>query len=249
MSWILETRTSMYLMEEDKFISKIDFKSTNPSGKDKLIVVDLQDWFRRIDSLGTLVRDLGRTDEPELLAEDHPGTGSDFFSKPPTQIKRTRKQSNRRTGVDIDTIVLHYTASNNDASGLFTLTDGDREASSHYLVFKNGTIYEIVPEDKKAWHAPSVNSRSIGIEHTAGVGERFTEEQEAASIKLVSYLLAKYDLPYTAVTAHKWTPQATLCPGNLFGSNGTLEEFMAWRERNFATLFPSDGSADRIMTA
>ena len=54
------------------------------------------------------------------------------------------------------------------------------EVSAHYLVDEDGTVYRLVPEEQRAWHAGlsywrgerDVNSRSIGIE-IQNPGERF----------------------------------------------------------------------------
>jgi len=71
----------------------------------------------------------------------------------------------------IKTIVLHYTVSDNERS-IKTLTTGN--VSAHYLVLDNddNKIYNLVPENERAWHAGDgsfagrtiLNDTSIGIE-------------------------------------------------------------------------------------
>ncbi|MDE4454433.1 N-acetylmuramoyl-L-alanine amidase [Psychrobacter sp. DAB_AL62B] len=71
----------------------------------------------------------------------------------------------------IKTIVLHYTVSDNDRS-IKTLTTGN--VSAHYLVLNHDDdkIYNLVPENERAWHAGDggfagrtiLNDTSIGIE-------------------------------------------------------------------------------------
>lgn len=71
----------------------------------------------------------------------------------------------------IKTIVLHYTVSDNERS-IKTLTTGD--VSAHYLILANDDdkIYNLVPENERAWHAGDggfagrtiLNDTSIGIE-------------------------------------------------------------------------------------
>lgn len=73
-------------------------------------------------------------------------------------------------------LILHYTALD-DASSLKVLTQG--QVSAHYLVMKNPplrngkpVVLQLVPEDKRAWHAGvstwngrvNLNDASIGIE-------------------------------------------------------------------------------------
>ena len=71
----------------------------------------------------------------------------------------------------IKSIVLHYTVSNN-ARSIKTLTTGN--VSAHYLILNNDDdkIYNLVPENERAWHAGNggfagrtiLNDTSIGIE-------------------------------------------------------------------------------------
>lgn len=162
------------------------------------------------------------------------------FDKPPVRWFPSQKYSSRN-GVKVNLVVCHYTVSRTAQSALDTLSkplaQGGREASAHYLIDKDGTIYQLVSELNKAWHAPNVNRRSVGIEHVAMPGERLEAKQEKASVALISYLLSKYGLRHTNITAHRWTGQATSCPGNLFGPDGSEAEFLAWRKANFGKDF------------
>lgn len=78
-------------------------------------------------------------------------------------------------------IVLHYTVSDNDRS-INLLTQG--KVSSHYLVLdkEDNKIYNLVPENERAWHAGDggfagrkiLNDTSIGIEIVnAGIQPQF----------------------------------------------------------------------------
>ena len=72
----------------------------------------------------------------------------------------------------IDTVVLHYTDMPSTATSLERLSDPLYKVSSHYLIDEDGTIYQLVAEEKRAWHAgesswqgrSKVNDFSIGIE-------------------------------------------------------------------------------------
>ncbi|QRK13586.1 N-acetylmuramoyl-L-alanine amidase [Archangium violaceum] len=120
-----------------------------------------------------------------------------------------------RNGADIDSIILHHTASNNVSSDLATLTKKGTDVSAHYLIGKDGTIYHLVDDKMAAWHAgksslhgdtsPSVNARSIGIEITNdGSGKTpFTEAQYRALEKLVPYLAKTYNVPMKNILGHK----------------------------------------------
>ena len=91
-------------------------------------------------------------------------------------------------------IVLHYTGMPDMQSALDRLTSPEAKVSAHYLVDEDGTIYRLVDESNRAWHAgksrwrgvADVNSASVGIEivnpgHEFGYRE-FPDEQMASVI-------------------------------------------------------------------
>ncbi|QIU88133.1 N-acetylmuramoyl-L-alanine amidase [Yokenella regensburgei] len=138
----------------------------------------------------------------------------------------------------VKVLVIHYTADDFDVS-LATLTD--KHVSAHYLIPEipprfNGKprIWQLVPEDKLAWHAgisywrgaTRINDTSIGIElenrgwqKTAGV-KRFTPfapAQIAALIPLAKDIIARYQIEPQNVVAHAdVAPQRKDDPGPLF---------------------------------
>ena len=69
-------------------------------------------------------------------------------------------------------LVLHYTGMKTLSAALNRLCDPKAEVSAHYLVARDGTVYRLVPEHRRAWHAGvacwagerDVNGRSIGVE-------------------------------------------------------------------------------------
>jgi len=76
----------------------------------------------------------------------------------------------RRGPVDI--LLLHYTGMESALASRDRLCDPEAQVSSHYLVDTDGTIWRLVDEARRAWHAglsfwageTDINSRSIGIE-------------------------------------------------------------------------------------
>src|SRR6185295_9305376 len=88
-------------------------------------------------------------------------------------------------------------------------------ASAHYVIAKDGTIFQLVQDEMRAWHAGTpaklhgeesdVNSRSIGIEITnEGQGHTpFTEAQYQALEALVPWLARTYNVPVTNLVGHK----------------------------------------------
>jgi N-acetylmuramoyl-L-alanine amidase len=80
--------------------------------------------------------------------------------------------NDRPVGTVINTVVLHYTDLENSKVSLNILCDPKAEVSSHYLIDVDGTINQLVADEKRAWHAgvsqwrgrDNVNNFSIGIE-------------------------------------------------------------------------------------
>lgn len=71
---------------------------------------------------------------------------------------------------------------------------GDLNVSSHFLVDKEGQIYQLMPETWMARHTIGLNHYAIGIENVGGVDgqDDLTEEQVRANAFLVCYLKARY---------------------------------------------------------
>ncbi|XXF75210.1 N-acetylmuramoyl-L-alanine amidase [Myxococcaceae bacterium GXIMD 01537] len=141
-----------------------------------------------------------------------PPTKPGTFTKPPV-ISAPSPNYNERGGKDIDTIVMHHTASNNGAGDLAWMRNPKSQVSAHYMVDRDGKIYQLVGDDKRAWHAgkgelhgvPSdINGRSIGIEIVNdGSGKTpFTEAQYKALTQLTGYLKQKYDVPMKNIVGH-----------------------------------------------
>ena len=95
-------------------------------------------------------------------------------------------------------IVLHYTGMPDCQGAIDRLTSPEAKVSAHYCIDEDGTVYRLVDEDKRAWHAgksywrgvTDVNSASVGIEivnpgHEFGY-RPFPDEQIAALIPLLS---------------------------------------------------------------
>jgi hypothetical protein len=93
-------------------------------------------------------------------------------------------------------IVIHDTESSCSAA-VNTFQDPQSRASAHYVVCRNGGVYQLVHERDVAWHAGNwpINQQSIGIEHEGVTGKRlYTAAEYLASARLVSYLTQKYGI-------------------------------------------------------
>lgn len=80
-------------------------------------------------------------------------------------------------------IVDHYTTGLNSRSTLLWFSSRPREegivtSSAHFVVGRDGVIYNTVPTDVISWHAPGANSTHVGIEHVnTGVLRRKTRSK------------------------------------------------------------------------
>ncbi|WP_291132884.1 N-acetylmuramoyl-L-alanine amidase [Erythrobacter sp.] len=129
----------------------------------------------------------------------------------------------------ITMVVLHYTEMQPVEQALGKLTDPEAGVSAHYLISENGTVTQLVPEAKRAWHAgvscwrgiTDVNSASIGIEldhpgHAGGYRE-FNEAQIASLVPLLAAIVEDYDIPRANVVGHSdVAPARKIDPGELF---------------------------------
>src|SRR3981189_3220192 len=125
-----------------------------------------------------------------------------------------------------DILLRHYTGMNRTQAALERLCDPGPRVSSHYLVFEDGRVFQLVPEARRAFHAGAgswegtsdVNSRSIGIEignqgHDFGCPE-FPDAQIAAVIALCRDILARSSIAAQRVLAHSDTaPDRQRDPG------------------------------------
>lgn len=127
---------------------------------------------------------------------------------------------NSRNGTKIDMIVMHYTAGSTAQGAINRFLDPREQVSAHYIIERNGDIFQMVNDSEKAWHAKSANPRSIGIEHVAVGDARMTLPQQDSSVALVRWLVATYDIPLANIRGHRFAPGnegTTDCPNHLFG--------------------------------
>ena len=134
-----------------------------------------------------------------------------------------------RDGAAIDMLLLHYTGMASGQAALDRLCDPAAKVSAHYTIDEDGTVYAMVPEDRRAWHAgvshwagaTDINARSIGIElvnpgHEFGY-RAFPEEQIAALIPLCHSILVRHPIPSARVLGHSdVAPTRKQDPGELF---------------------------------
>jgi N-acetylmuramoyl-L-alanine amidase len=118
---------------------------------------------------------------------------------------------------DPKVIVLHFTAGPSYRSAYWTFY-GDRPyrgelpgVSCHFVVDKDGTIYQLVPLAVRARHCIGLNHLAIGIEFVqeTGTGGHWADQQilarrpqVRAGLRLVRYLMARYGISKANVIGH-----------------------------------------------
>ncbi|MCA0929045.1 N-acetylmuramoyl-L-alanine amidase [Ruegeria profundi] len=116
----------------------------------------------------------------------------------------------RRNGLEPSMVVLHYTAMNNAQAALDRLCDPTYEVSAHYLIGADGTLWQMVNEEERAWHAGAgswrgrtdINSRSIGIELDNRGDHPFSEPQMTVLEKLLVEIMTRWHIKPDAVIGH-----------------------------------------------
>ena len=131
----------------------------------------------------------------------------------------------RRDGLTPELIVLHYTAMASAKAALQRLCDPTAEVSAHYLIGGDGTLWQLVAEDRRAWHAGAgewagqddINSRSIGIELDNRGDHPFSNAQMCTLEQLLVGIMARWDIPASGVIGHSDMAPGRKCdPGVRF---------------------------------
>lgn len=162
---------------------------------------------------------------------------------PGAHVRPSPNQGPRRGGVLPDMIVLHYTAMA-CLPALERLCDPTAQVSAHYLVSETGHVWQLVPEDRRAWHAGAgrwggvtdVNSRSIGIELSNSGTAPFPEPQMAALEQLMRGIMVRWHVRPERVIAHSdMAPERKSDPGPKFDWRRlALSGLSVWPERREA---------------
>lgn len=142
----------------------------------------------------------------------------------------------RKNGLRPSILLLHYTGMASCEKAIDWLSRPESGVSCHYVVDVDGTITQMVAEEKRAWHAGvsswqgerDVNSASIGIEiHNPGHGEDycdFPDMQMDAVAALSRDIIARWRIPPEGVLAHSdVAPGRKIDPGERFDWQGLSE--------------------------
>nr|WP_224825812.1 N-acetylmuramoyl-L-alanine amidase [Cognatishimia sp. MH4019] len=122
-------------------------------------------------------------------------------------------------------IVLHYTAMLSAEAACARLCDPEFEVSAHYVIGRDGTVFQLVNEETRAWHAGAgqwrdftdVNSRSIGIELDNDGFSPFSAPLMDALERLMPGIMARWAIPAANVIGHSdMAPGRKVDPGPRF---------------------------------
>jgi len=133
-------------------------------------------------------------------------------------LKRPTPHFNARpAGSGVSLVVLHADAAKSEGSTIGWLNDPASKVSYHYLIGRDGTVYQFVADELRAWHAgvstfngvPNCNDYSIGVSFSNDqVSEPFPLVQIDAGVALVAMLCGRHKLAVDRITTH-----AVIAPG------------------------------------
>lgn len=143
--------------------------------------------------------------------------------------------------VPVSLLMLHYTDMRCAADALDRLRHPEAQVSAHYLIDEDGTVFQLVEDGRRAWHAgraawadvADVNSASIGIElqnpgHSNGY-RPFAPALMAALVPLARALMRRHGLGPHGVVAHSdVAPTRKQDPGHLFDWASLARAGIGW---------------------
>jgi N-acetylmuramoyl-L-alanine amidase len=152
-------------------------------------------------------------------------------------------------GEKVDMLILHYTGMKSAGEALDRLRDPIAAVSAHYVVDEDGSVFRLVSEDRRAWHAgvshwrghSGLNARSIGIEivnpgHEWGYRD-FPVLQLAAVCDLCLAILARHAIPARNVIGHSdVAPDRKEDPGERFDWRALAENGVGLWPQNATDL-------------
>jgi len=107
-------------------------------------------------------------------------------------------------------VILHHTAQDSIGQTLRTFTLERTQVSAHYVIDKEGKVYQLLNDYLRAWHAGNgrwgsvtdLNSVSIGIEMDNNGIEPYTESQVNNLLTLLDTLKTNYTIPTENFIGH-----------------------------------------------
>ena len=149
--------------------------------------------------------------------------------------KPSPNQNDRPAGTKISLVVLHSTEGS-DAGALEWMCNPVSRVSAHYLIARDGAVYQLVDEAKRAWHAgrswwrgvTDCNDYSIGIEIGNRAPEPYTDAQYKSLGGLLAEICDRHRLTMTEIVGHYHVaPGRKIDPGYHFHWGRAMNEMLA----------------------
>ncbi|MGV3684238.1 MAG: N-acetylmuramoyl-L-alanine amidase [Daejeonella sp.] len=144
-------------------------------------------------------------------------------------------------------VIIHHTAQNSTEQTLKTFTMPKTQVSAHYVIGRDGVVYQMLNDYLRAWHGGAarwgnltdINSSSIGIELDNNGFEPFAQPQINSLLTVLDTLKRKHNIPAANFIGH-----SDIAPGRKVDPNITFP----WKllaEKGFG-LWPDAGLSDSI---
>lgn len=143
-------------------------------------------------------------------------------------------------------IIVHYTEMDSAQEALTRLCDPSSKVSAHFLISKDGAVYQLVDPLKRAWHAglsfwggdSNLNDISIGIEldHPGHKNpEPYWPDQIRSLHKLLKELCSDYAINPENILGHSdIAPDRKIDPGEFFDWEALYHNgFGAWFDETY----------------
>ena len=145
------------------------------------------------------------------------------------KLKSNSFSKKKRNTGKIKLLIIHYTGMQSMRAAIKRLVGITHQVSCHYLISREGKIFQMVKDNRVAWHAgkskwgkfENLNSKSIGIElvnkgHKYGY-QKFSRKQINTLIKLCKGLKRKYRIKNRFILGHSdIAPLRKFDPGEKF---------------------------------
>jgi N-acetylmuramoyl-L-alanine amidase len=146
----------------------------------------------------------------------------------PAMVRPSPNHGDRK-GYLPDAIILHYTGVATGAAALEHLCSAASQVSAHYLVLEDGELFQLVAEERRAWHAGigvwagnrDMNTVSVGIEianpgHAGGLPP-YSAAQIETVIALCRDVSVRWTISPARILAHSdLAPDRKIDPGEHF---------------------------------
>lgn len=155
----------------------------------------------------------------------------------------------RPPGTTISCIVLHSTVEPTTEGTIRIFLDPARKVSAHFVVGKDGRVVQMVPIEKRAWHAGAsvlegaqhVNDFSVGIEmvNLNDGKDSYTAEQMEAVAGLIRFIRSRYPVPDSRLVSHAQIALPAGRKSDPLGFDFDKIRAMAHSENRSPNQFPS----------